>query len=485
MPLSVRIRFLLIALLINSTALAGLSCLALVWYRADAFRNLDTFLETDAQGLVDTIDSFMTAELHATPKEAVQKGIRRALATPEFLQSLQDAAVEHGNKPVHRKTTILVTDAQGRALFRTNSALPLEENLPNGLEPRTVESGGLVYRLISIPIKYHGFLVATVHEACLTDSIEAVQKKLILMLAVGLPLILLVASFIMAMLLSKVLHPVSRMSDTINRITATNLKLRVTMPPGNDELVYLARTFNGMLDRLEQSFSIQSRLVTDLSHQLRTPLAVLRGSLETGLRKVRSSSEYDEILSSNLEEVERIGRLIDGMLLLARIDSRSAELETGLVDLGALLRKLTDDLWPLWEQRSLKVVLEGGDESVVVGDERRLRQVFLSLLDNAWKYSPEGGTITIGIRGEEGFRTVSLMNRGTPIPDEDLERIFERFWRSKSAGATEGFGLGLAIARGIVELHGGRLWAENITTGEVVFHVRLPAAEGAKTAVKA
>jgi heavy metal sensor kinase len=294
------------------------------------------------------------------------------------------------------------------------------------------------------------------------------------MLAVGLPLILMVGALLMAMLLSRVLHPVSRMADTINRITATNLKLRVPMPPGNDELAYLATTFNGMLDRLDQSFSIQSRLVTDLSHQLRTPLAVLRGTLETGLRRVRSSSEYDEILSSNLEEVERIGRLIDGMLLLARIDSHSAELERGQVNLEALLRTLTEDLWPLWDQKALRVSLEGECQDSISGDERRLRQVFLSLLDNAWKYSPEGGTIAIRIRAGAGFQTVSLRNEGTPIPDGDLEHIFERFWRSKAALSAEGFGLGLAIARGIVELHGGRLWAENAADGSVVFNAMLP-----------
>jgi len=493
MRLSIKVRFVLISSLINILSLGILGGIGLAWYRAETLRSLDTFLEADAQGLVEAIESFMAATLHDFPSSRLSGGIMRAIESAEFGDALREAAAAYTDKPLIYKTTIMVYDRGGRSLFTSNNALP--DSMPSSESLtsfekaktraesvlKTIEDGRhLEYRVVSIPVFYLGKPVVLVQETCLTASLDASFDRLRTMFLAGLPLVWFLSALIMFLLLTRAFTPVTDIVAIIRRITGDSLKVRVPLPPGDDEITSLAETFNGMLDRLDAAFESQVNLVQDLSHQLRTPLSVLKGSLETGLRRERTIGEYEELMISNLEEVNRISRLIERLLFLARLDHRSEEMSFEEIDLEAFLAGVVEDLGPLWLQKDVKVVTEGCPGGKISGDAILLRQVIINLLDNAWKHTAVGGTITIHPELNSAQCLIRIHNDGQPIPEKDLRIIFERFYRSRAVapganrGNPVGFGLGLPIARAIAELHGGRIDAENPKSGGVDFIVRLP-----------
>jgi heavy metal sensor kinase len=451
---------------------------------------MDTFLETDAQGMVDTIDSFMTARLHGLAPSRLKRDIALAVSSPEFYDALDASAADYRDRPLIYKLTFMVFDSDGKRLFVSNNALPVDVPSPGSLLAfekaktraetafKTIDDGkNLEYRVVSVPVFYQGHPVALVQETCLTGGLAAAFSTLRTMLLVGLPLLLMLSALVMLFLLNRAFRPVTDMIGTIHRISGDNLSLRVPLPPGDDEIVSLAETFNRMLSRVESSFVSQTELVQDLSHQLRTPLAVLRGTLETGLRRIRSAEEYEEILESNLEEVDRITRLIESLLFLARLDSCVEDIHRERIDLGKFFSSLAEDFGPLWMEKGITLEVKGADGISLWGDPVLLRQVFINLLDNARKHSLRGAVITISVVSVDRFCEVRIHNDGTAIPEEDLPHIFERFYRSHSASGEvhKGFGLGLPIARSIIERHDGQISAANSLSGGVEFTVSLPA----------
>jgi heavy metal sensor kinase len=291
-------------------------------------------------------------------------------------------------------------------------------------------------------------------------NLQRAQRRLLLLLAIAMPVTLLIASLGGLLLANKALSPVERVAQAARRIGAGNLQERVSVTGAGDEISRLASIFNEMIERLEGAFERERRFTADASHELRTPLAVLRGELEIALRKERSPEQYKEVIGASLEEIVRLSKLVDDLLTLARSEKGELALERNTVRLDALATEICQYVEPLARAKGLSLEYSlAGNAITLVGDARRLRQLLLNLLDNAIKYTPAGGRVSLWLKQREDGIGIEVADTGCGIPREEQPYIFDRFYRHNhtSAGDAGGFGLGLAICKWIAEAHGGQL----------------------------
>ena len=314
-------------------------------------------------------------------------------------------------------------------------------------------------------------------------ALQAARKRLLIVLALGIPLSLLLGSYGGLVLANQALRPVDRMTRAAEQIGEGDLTERVPTPAKMDEIGRLAATFNHMISRLQAAFDRQKQFTSDASHELRTPLAVMRGDIEITLRRERTPEEYKRVLASNLEEIVRLSRLVEDLLMLARADAGRVELRREPVDLNALCQQMVEYITPLALQREQALIYEPQmqpDLAVVVSaDLQRIKQLLLNLLDNAIKYTDFKGTITLGLKIEGTNAVLTVTDTGRGIPPEDVAHIFERFFRRSaktSDRSAAGFGLGLSIVKWIVDSHGGRIEARSELGKGTTFLVHLPLA---------
>jgi signal transduction histidine kinase len=261
------------------------------------------------------------------------------------------------------------------------------------------------------------------------------------------------------------LKPVEDLVDDIEAITdGRSLHRRLGEPTGGDELARVTTTLNEMLARLEQSFASLRRFTADASHELKTPLTVLRGGIERSLTNPGTPDDVMETLEETLIEVNRMAEMVDALLTLARADEGRASLHLEPMDLRPILGEVAETA--------------GNELFAVRGDGTRLRQLFLNLITNAIKYTPAGGLVTLEARRQDTHLRISVHDTGIGIAPGDLPHIFDRFWRADPArsrtGARPGSGLGLAISRWIAEAHGGRIEVQSRPGRGTMFAVTLP-----------
>jgi heavy metal sensor kinase len=270
------------------------------------------------------------------------------------------------------------------------------------------------------------------------------------------------------------LKPVDRIIKDMRQITAENLKNRIIIPETKDEIKRLADTFNDMLARLENAFSSQRRFIEDLAHELKTPLAILKGEMEVALKKIRSAKEYGDILNSGLEEVNRINSVVENLLIFARFENETIMLKTKILDITILLNDIVNDIKILAMQKNIGIFISAQEKITVLGDEDKLRRLFLNVLDNAIKYTPLGGKVDISVTKKNNFVQIKVSDTGIGIPEKEISHIFDRFYQVNKSGHKGGFGLGLSIARSIVEAHKGRIEAESVLSRGTAFIISLP-----------
>jgi len=274
------------------------------------------------------------------------------------------------------------------------------------------------------------------------------------------------------------LGPIQRITETARRITAKNLDERIAVPNPGDELGRLAETLNAMITRLEHAFDAMRQFTADASHELLTPLTAMRTETEIALRAERPADQYRRVLTSVLEEVERMTRLADDLLLLSREDARLEPAARGPVRLDKLVCGVAEHMEVVATEAGLKLKVGGLPPVSVLGDADGLRQVFFNLLDNAVKYTRPGGSVAVAGRQEGPSAIIEVSDTGIGIPPECLPRVFDRFFRVDKSRSRQmgGAGLGLSIAKALVERHGGRIEAESSTGKGSTFRVSLPIA---------
>ena len=273
---------------------------------------------------------------------------------------------------------------------------------------------------------------------------------------------------------SRGLRPVESLGRQTSRIEAHNLNARLDARGGPVELHELATSVNRMLDRLERAFVRLSQFSSDLAHDMRTPLANVISSSQVTLSRARTTEEYEALIDSNIEECERLQRMIENMLFLARTDNARQHLKTVELDAGAELRRLASYFQALADEAGVHLAVQG--EAPVVADATLFRRAVSNLASNALEHAQAGSTIELTVSTRPGYAVVEVTNRGAAIPPEQIERIFERFYRIDSSrhGAARNAGLGLAIVKSIMELHRGKVEVES-RDGRTTFALYFPA----------
>ncbi len=335
--------------------------------------------------------------------------------------------------------------------------------------------GGISIRLLSYPIKHGETLVNILRVGTSLRPVEEMLNRLVFVLLIGSPLAVIVSMFGGWFLAGRALRPVDIITLAAQRIAAGDLTQRIHTTSA-DEIGRLASTFNDMIARLEASIRQIRQFSADASHELRTPLTITKGETELALRKERTPEVYREVLESNLEEIDRMSRIVDELLFLSRADLGEIKIAKEPVQLDQLVQEIQHQAIVLGKDREVETVLGTLEPTQVVGDEWRLRELFLNIVDNAIKYSQEKGTVEINLEHANGMAKISVQDNGIGISPDEQKLVFDRFFRSDTARAhaQKGTGLGLAICKWIAETHQGQIQVESTPGQGSRFTIFLP-----------
>lgn len=425
------------------------------------------------EGVISEVDWF--ADLLAVglrPEEAVGALVD---ISPEVRRRIE----EHLAREAENYTIMLKT-ADGRLLYSTGDHTATDVMRTPSVRGRTVlasfERGpGPDDDLIVASVSHETFeLHVSIPEERVRDVLRHTLRLMVLVAPFGL-LLTIGGGWILSGI---GLRPIGEIIDFANRITLRNLKERIPERDVDDELGRLIRTLNHTSDRMEASVEQVRQFSSDVAHELKTPLTILRGEAELALARDPTAEEAQHLASTFLEETIRLSRIVDDMLTLAQADAGRAHLEWKPVRIQELLEDLHDDGTILAEEKKLKVELLENPPATVLGDAARLRRLFRSLLSNAVKYTEAGGVIDIRSWLEGNRVRITVRDTGIGIPEASLRKIFDRFYRVDEARSRDsgGSGLGLSLARWIAESHGGTITVKSTMGAGSTFTVTLPLA---------
>ncbi len=307
------------------------------------------------------------------------------------------------------------------------------------------------------------------------DSIAQELRLLRRILWSAVPVLLLLAAVGGYLITRRRLAPLAIMAEQSRKITGQNLDTRVEIGNAAEELTVLATSFNELLSRLDQSFDNMRRFVQDASHEMRTPIAVIRGEAEVALSQNRGAAEYKESLMIIQEESQRLSRLVDDLLNLARADAGRVQLREEELYLNDLLAECCRSVQSLAAGRQIELECRAGEDVPFRGDEQLLRRMVVNLLDNAIRYTPPGGKVSASLEAHGSDVLIRVADTGVGIDREASRRVFERFYRADQARnrRQDGFGLGLSIVKWIAESHHGHVELESAPGQGSTFTVHL------------
>ncbi|SPE41283.1 Integral membrane sensor signal transduction histidine kinase (fragment) [Candidatus Sulfopaludibacter sp. SbA3] len=308
------------------------------------------------------------------------------------------------------------------------------------------------------------------------DSLAASLAIVRHVLFFAMPLLIAVAGLGGYWLTTRSLAPLGSMAEQARQISGSNLETRLEIGKAAAELTVLSASFNELLSRLDQTFDSMRRFVADASHELRTPISVIRGEADVALSHDRSSVEYRQSLAIILDESRRLSRLVDDLLNLARADAGHVKLQVQEFYFNDLLAECCRSVQALAAAREISLECHTGEDVPFRGDEELLRRLVVNLLDNAIRYTPQGGHVSAALRAEGRELSIQVSDTGMGIAPEAMPHLFERFYRADKARSRQdgGFGLGLAIVKWIAESHHGAVDLASRPGSGSTFTVTLP-----------
>lgn len=452
---TIRVRLTLWYVALLAVILVAFSASLYVSLSRSLHAELDRSLETEAQRLAATLD-IQDGHLSLSGESDV--------LPPGAVVALYDRTGTHvvatTRQSLRFVTGALAQAAQGRTSLET-------VRLPDGTE----------WRVLTLPVVENGQLIGVLQVGRDERETEIALRQLMTLMAIAIPTTLLLAVAGGLFLAGRALDPIDRVTRTAAQIGAEDLGRRLNLR-GGDEVGRLAATFDRMLDRLEAAFQRQRQFTADASHELRTPLAVLMSTADVALERPRTAAAYRDVIASMRDDARRMNQLLGELLALARADAGQEPIGREPLDLATLASEVVLALQPLANTRGVRLESAAPAAAPIVGDQARLTQLLMNLVENGLKYTPSGGTVTVSVEREADQALLCVADTGIGIAPEHLPHLFERFYRVDKARsrAEGGAGLGLAICQWIVQAHGGEITLESELGRGTTFTVRLPAA---------
>jgi two-component system, OmpR family, sensor kinase len=434
---------------------------------------------------------------HDLEANVLHTQLRRAQQIADTLLSTAGAGdaprlarqVEQLYSPEANDRFIRIAAPGGRLVYV--SGAPRDDSF-NPAEVPPPAAGGALPALRAQPLAHGALLIAAVgargsdgapylvEVGTSSAATEATLAHVLVMLAVSLPVAVCVAVAGGFVLVRRALKPVASIARKAEDISLHNLSARLPVVQSGDEIERLSLALNRMIHRLEEAVRSSKQFVADASHELRTPLTVMRGELESLAQDSGLGNDTRETLGSVLEEVDRLGEIVDGLFSLSRLDAGEAPAECVQFDLGELAATTASQMSLLAEDKQVSVSCESAGGVTVEGDRARLKQVVVNLLDNAIKYTPSGGRVRLAVRREAGYAVLEVSDNGVGIPAEALPHVFQRFFRVDSSRSRDqgGAGLGLSIVKSICSAHGAEVEVSSRPGEGSTFRVRQPLAAG-------
>ena len=477
------IRFKIIVLYMSILALTLTSFSLILYHNVNMGLNgnMDTLLKSKAGGIAQAIDAYWQAANLEVMESADASEVLRKRRNANFSRSAQRWVREESTDPKLLDIMVQVFDTDGNAITSSKNITGLGE-IPRGkfipvLQGKERFDTIADFRIYTTPVFEDDKVAYIVQVANPLESIRMALNNLKVALFLLFPITVLVTGIMGAFIAKVTLHPVDSMIETILKIRAENMQIKLKIPNTKDEIQKLAETFNDMLGRLESAFNTQRRLFADLSHELKTPLTILKGEFEVILKKARSNEEYQGTLKSALEETDRIIRLSENLLILAKFDSKETSQKNEKLEITALIRGIVNSVRGLAELKEIKLSFSGPEGLRVYGDHNQLKTLFLNIIENAFKYTPEKGKIDITAIKKGTSVNIDIKDTGLGIPEDEVEHIFDRFYRVDKSRSSSGFGLGLSIAKSIAEAHGGGISVQSCPGKGASFIISLPVSD--------
>lgn len=387
-----------------------------------------------------------------------------------------------GKKP--KGKLIQIMDRTGRIGARMNDieteTLPsnfstLERALQGEIVYETIERVRPRLRMVTIPIMNNKKVLSIIQVGTSLEDFDETMKKLFIIMIISIPTSISVTIICGYFLAKKALRPVDQIRRAAVKISSRNLDERIDVGGRKDELSRLAQTFNEMISRLKDSFQRINQFSIDVSHELKTPLTILKGETEVALRKDRDNENYKSILSSNLEEIDRMSKIIDDLLLLSKADLKEMKLNVENVALRDLIANVCVDMKIFADNKGIGLDVKELEDVKLKGDELKLRRMLWNIVENGIKYTQKGGKIEIMSYINNGFICIDVKDNGIGIPENDIKYIFDRFYRGdKSRKRESGSGLGLSISKWIAEAHQGIIEVKSKPLEGSLFTIKLP-----------
>jgi heavy metal sensor kinase len=312
------------------------------------------------------------------------------------------------------------------------------------------------------------------------DESEKILKRYTLMYEVLIPFSLLCGCLLGWFLSGRALMPVMAVAQTAQRITSSNLSLRIPARGAGDELDYLILTFNRMIERLESSFQQIRQFSTDVSHELRTPITAIRGQLEVALFTAKTVDQYRDATLNSLQDIERLSQIVRALLLLSQAESGQLALQKSRLDLASVVRDIVEQFQIPAEGARVELSADLPEECPAEVDRVQIERMLSNLLSNAMKFTPAGGQVQVSLRSFDHSVELEVADTGCGIPPEHIPHIFERFYRvpaqATCGNAEPGLGLGLSFVAWIAKAHGGTIRVDSQTGRGTRFSVSLPVA---------
>jgi heavy metal sensor kinase len=402
------------------------------------------------------------ADVHATVVRIVGNELQEQ-------EPLQAAAKEAAETVADRNLGVAIFDASGALLASRATGIDLNQGREalNGLSTRMGESGA--WRIRSRIEQIGSATVLVVLARPLAD-VDRENGELLEAMVVGIPVVLVLAAAGGWWLASIGLAPITEMAARAARLPLGGTEDLGGNPRRTDEIGQLTVAFNGLVARLRAALRTQRQFMADASHELRTPVSIIRSASDVALsREHRAEDDYRDTLAIVADQASRLGQLVSDMLVLARADSGGYPIRPVDLDLSEVVDDCRRAVRVLAAERGVQIQSTAMAETPLHGDEDLLRRLVLNLLSNAIAYSPAGGSVSIGVQPEPSSVMIRVADSGPGIPEADRARIFDRFVRLDEARSGKGTGLGLPIARWIAELHGGTLVLESSGPGGSTF----------------